>query len=305
LKLLMAGLGIFSPKTIGAFQDLLSAYRSLVREDFEDTGQVFKERVRVLTEYKVPEDDIARMSIAFSFGMLSNTAPTIFWILYDVLSRPELLHEIRQELEEQAVTGDQDHSRFELDVDALKTKCPLLLSTIQETQRTKSSLAIIRKVMEDSTLDTYSLQKGSYLQIPSAPIHRNADLWGADQADFNPRRFVNNDARPSNAFLAWGTAPHLCPARQWAATELLIMTALVCLRIEIEPVPKGWFKIKRWEIGPLSAKWKSPALKYSESSAILPPKDDIEVNFKPRAGWNGDWTLKMGESNSKIALASG
>jgi cytochrome P450 len=295
--MLVAGLAPFSPATMGALLDIVSAFRKyLTDDDYQDAAQVTKERIRVFKKYGVPPDDIARMAASFNVALLANTAPTAFWTLFNVLSRPELLQEIRNELEEHAVTRNGESPPFELDIVAVKTKCPLLLAAFEETQRTLTTHAIIRKVLEDTTIDKYRLRKGNYVQIPNAPIHHNAELWGVDPTEFNPRRFIKDDdtavssSPPSNAFLAWGAAPHLCPARQFASTEILIMAALMFLRMEVEPV---------------SGKWVRPAPNYGDLVTLLPPKKDFEVKIRPREGWTGDWSFKMGESKSRVPLASG
>jgi cytochrome P450 len=285
-----------APKVLKARQDLVDGFKKLLNGDYEDVAKVTKDRVRAMSEYGVPLDDNARMVVAFTIALLSNTAPTMFWTLYNVFSRPELLQELRAELEEDAVARSSGGSQYELDIVAIKTKCPLLLGVFEETQRTLHVHANIRKVLEDTTLDTYRLQKGNYVQLPNAPIHRDADIWGENPTDFNPHRFLKSDGTavssslPSNAFLAWGTAPHVCPARQFASTEILAMTALMILKFELEPV---------------GGQWKRPDPRYGDLATILPPKKDMEVVVRPRQGWNGECVLKMGLSTSKVPLVSG
>jgi cytochrome P450 len=296
----VAGLGVFARKALRGRQDVINSHKKYLGGDYEDASEVLKEQVRVLSAYGVPADDIARQRASFDIALLSNTAPTAFWTIFNIFSRPALLQELRAELEDNAVLSsrvqNQGNSEFELDIVAIKTKCPLLLSVFQETQRTLTIHANIRKVLEDTTLEGYRLQKGSYVQIPNAPIHNNTEFWGADAAAFNPRRFVKNEETvlassiPSYAFLAFGTAPHLCPARQFASTEILVMVALLALRVEIEP---------------LGGKWERPDPKYGEFVTVLPPKRDIDVNIRSRDGWDGNWSLKIGESTSRIQLASG
>jgi hypothetical protein len=95
---------------------------------------------------------------------------------------------------------------------------------------------------------------------------------------------------PPYSFLASGTVPYLCPARQFASTEVLVMMALLALRVKIEP---------------LGGKWERPEPSYGDLVTILPPKRDIAVNIKSRDGWDGNWSLKIGESTSRVPLSSG
>jgi hypothetical protein len=297
---LVAGLSVFARKALRGRQDVINSYKEYLGGDYENASELVKEQVRVMSAYGVPADDLARQRAAFDIALLSNTAPTAFWTLFNIFSRPALLQELRAELEQNAVLSPRvqngRNSEFELDIVGIKTKCPLFLSVFQETQRTLTIHANIRKVLEDTTLEGYRLQKGSYVQIPNAPIHNNAELWGADAAAFNPRRFVKNEETvlassiPPYAFLAFGTAPHLCPARQFASTEVLVMVALLALRVEIEP---------------LGGKWERPEPSYGDFVTILPPKRDIDVDIRSRDGWGGNWSLKIGDSTSRVPLASG
>jgi cytochrome P450 len=67
--------------------------------------------------------------------------------------------------------------------------------------------------------------------MPGYSIHANTDIWGATAGQFGPYRFVNPDTRRGvSDFLAWGAPPHMCPARKFAATEILIFVALLAVR---------------------------------------------------------------------------
>ena len=293
---LVAGLGLFARKALRARQDLVNSFQTYLSSDYQDAAEVIKERIRVMSEYSVPLEDIARMQVSFNVALLANTAPSIFWTLFNVFSRPDLLQDLRVELEQFAVSRDEENRQVELDIVAIKTKCPRLLAVFEETQRTLTIHANIRKVLEDTKLGPYLLQRGNYVQIPNAPIHNDSEIWGPDSHDFNPRHFAKNDGTalssslPSNSFLAWGMAPHLCPARQFASTEILVFAALLFLRIEMEPV---------------GGNWKRPEPKVGDLVTVLAPKTDVEVEIRQREGWGGTWVLKMGESTSKVPLTSG
>ncbi|KAK6333867.1 hypothetical protein TWF730_004050 [Orbilia blumenaviensis] len=281
----------------------LESFYTYLQNDHSDAGEVIFARERLYTRDHVPVKDMASSQALFTVGLIGNLSPTVFWTVWDIFSRPQLLAEVREELERIAVTryDGENGPEFELDIAALKTRCPLLLSAHEETQRTRFRHANVRQVMEDTTLDgRHWLKKGSMLIIPNKMIHSHPEIWGANAREYDPRRFTSEKGLPigrsalstSYAFLAWGTAPTLCPARQFAATQILLFTALMVLRFEVDPMYGG-------------GQWKEPKLATGALAVIEPPDEKIDVRFRNRQGAEGSWRLKMGESKARVPLASG
>jgi len=242
---------------------------------------------------------MARLEWPLTVAILSNTVPASFWTLYEVFSRPELLAEIRARLADAVTTTKipcQAERQHVLDLAKVKTDCKILLGTFQEMQRARGRAASIRKVMADTTLENkYLLRKGSYLQLPTEPVHHDPSIWGADAAVFNPHRFENPapgaPKLKSTSLLAWGFAPHMCPARQFATAEILVFVALVVLRFDVVPVG--------------GAGWEGLETTSGAISTVPPPKKDIQVLFRKREEWQGKWSVNVGQSASRFALVSG
>lgn len=279
-----------------ARQKVFDAHAKYCSDIPSDTSLLFTERWRVLLEAGISEADSIKQQATLPIGMLSNTVPTFHWTIWELYSREDLLAEVRAELKAHAIIEQEDG--FALNIAALKTDCSLLLSVFQETQRIRHIHAAIRKVMSDTLLDgKYLLRKGNYLQMPGSSIHSNTELWGPSATDFDPYRFVNQGAHASGVkkrgrdFLAWGAPPHLCPARQFAATEILILVALLVMRVDLRPVRGTWEK--------------SPALDFNDPVTVLNPKTDVQVNVNVREKWAGDWKLHMSPSTCRVPLASG
>lgn len=262
-----------------------------------DASHLMREHQRTLEAAGVSVVDRAKQAAIFTIASFSNSAPTLYWTLWELYSRPGILAEVRQEVEENAI-GRPSDGVFILDVAALKSRCPLLLSMFQETQRTRHINPSFRKVMADTLIDDrYLLKAGNYLQVPGSVIHREAGIWGEAAGDFDPYRFVQGKRSagdpppPVSGFVPWGAAPYLCPARQFAATEILIVAALLVVRADIRPMGGTWER--------------NPALNISDLSTLSPPRRDIEMEIHARESWAGTWSLKMGESRSRVSLASG
>ncbi|KAI1349205.1 cytochrome P450 [Xylaria sp. FL0043] len=278
-----------------------------------DASEAVHERHRVLRESGMSFEDAIKQESSFCVAVFGNTAPTMFWTIYELFSRPGLLAEVRDEIAANAVTEiartceGVEMPQFALDVAALKTKCPLLLSSYQEIQRTRDIHANIRKVLTDTFLDDgrYLLRKGNYCIVPGPSIHKSTRAWGESATAFDPYRFITKNARkygqsgqkfatpPPSSFLAWGTPPHLCPARQFATTEIFVIVALLIMRVDLVPTEKNG----KWE--------KNPALNTGHIVSLPNPREDIEVEVKLRETASGKWIINMGESKTRIALASG
>lgn len=286
-----AGWGFLVPGSIKARERLVNAFVKYHRGDHSDAAQIIKQRVKLMQDYGAPDEDVARMHLFFGQGVLPNSVPAAFWTIYEVFSRPDLVHRLREAIIEHGIHRDARSDTIELDVSALKTRVPLLLAVLEETQRVRGANATFRKVQTDTVLGDYHLKRGNWIQIPHQPVHHDSRIWGTDPLQYNPDRFLGKTL-PSNSLSAWGTAPHLCPARQFASTEIMVLIALLVLRVEIVPIGgSGWRKLK---------------VRPFEAATIPPPAQELEVEIRPREGWNeGLWVLKMGESKTRVPLASG
>lgn len=274
----------------------------------DDASKVVLDRQHILKAAGMDFENAAKQETLFCVAMFGNTTPTLYWTIWELFSRPSLLEEVRQEVEEHAViknnTSDSEFGEDHvLDVAALKTQCPLLLSMFQETQRIHHVHANIRKVMADTLIDNgrYLLRKGNYVQMAGSPIHYSQDVWGPTVREFDPYRFMEQRKKSKDAssfaphpssHLAWGTPPHLCPARQFAATEIMITVAL--LAMECDVVPKSG-----------NSQWKSPSLRYNDVAAVLSPGEEFEVQVRPRSGAGGKWAVKMGKAKTQVNILAG
>jgi cytochrome P450 len=283
-------------KGYAAREIVFDAFRKYNKNIPVDVSAVYMARLRSMQEAGIDEDDICKQQATFGTAAFANTVPILYWTIYELFSRAELLDEVRREVTEQAVSGTKE-TGFVVDVAALKTKCPLLLSVYQETQRTRHVHANIRKVTEDTLLDgKYLLKAGQFVMMPGQPVHSNQTTWGESADVFDPYRFMPKDgsdkkAIASSSFVAWGAPPHLCPARQFAATEILIVLALLSVRCDMAPTSGQWAK--------------NPALNTGDMATVYTPKKDVEVQVRRRGEWDGEWSLRMGESKTRVSLASG
>jgi len=273
---------------------VFEAFRNYCQSIPDDASFIIRERQKILLDGGFSKEDAYKIQSTLSDAAYPNTVPTLFWTLYEIYSRPELLEAIREEIFSKAVGKSDDG--FTLDIAALQTECHILLSAYQETQRSRHAQVAFRGVMEDTLLGGYLLKKGNYLHMPAKPIHKSPEFWGHEASVFDPYRFVpaktGEKAKISpSSFRAWGIPPHICPARQFASTEILITTALLILRTDLVPANGKWER--------------EPAVKVMEISTLPRPKKDVRLKVNARDEGRGNWTLTIGKSKTRVSLASG
>jgi cytochrome P450 len=210
-------------------------------------------------------EDIARMETATVLGVVSNTTPSSFWMLFDVYSRPDLLTQLRDEVRQHALKKNSAGETI-IDLAAMRDHCPNLLATFQEVLRIRSNSSPTRFVTEDVVLSSkYLLKKGRLLLMPGMNMNYEPAIWGADSSTFDPTRFDKETLkqRPTS-FMSFGASPSLCPGRHFASGEILGMAAMMILRYDIIPEGGRWMVPKFWK-GAVAASMPFPAKAFNVS----------------------------------------
>ncbi|KAI1333952.1 cytochrome P450 [Xylariaceae sp. FL0016] len=285
-------------KGYAARRKVFAAMRKYFDNMPADVSLMVRERQRILLEGGVSNEDSYKIQSTLSNAYF-NTIPTLYWTIYEIYSRPSLLETIRDEIRNQALQKMDD--TFILDIALLQTRCPILLSAYQETQRVRHAQVAFRMLLGDTMIDQYLLKKGHHLHLPARPIHKDPKIWGSHVNYFDPYRFVPAETGETIArankilptsFLPWGAAPWLCPARQFATTEILIIVALLALRVDLEPADGAG-----WE--------RDPSIEKIKIATLPHPKVGVRLKVSPRNDGLGDWGVVVGKSKARITLASG
>ncbi|EAU39081.1 conserved hypothetical protein [Aspergillus terreus NIH2624] len=240
----------------------------------EEGSEMTYVRYKTLREGGMSVEDTARSEVTMAIGLLSNTVPASFWVLFELYSRPELLEEVRQEVAHNAlrVTADKKH-----------------------VLRTGSTTSPTRFVLNDLVLaDKYLLRSGSVISMPGASMGRNPDAWGSTAGDFEPRRFIKTDKTPrrTGGFMTFGVSPVLCPGRHFASSEILGMAAMMVLQYDLTPVDGAWTP--------------PPVNPMAITSITRPIKGGFDVRVSPRKEYEGvRWDCEAQEGNGMFNLMVG
>ena len=247
-------------------------------------------------------EDIARLEVASSVGVLSNTVPSTLWTLFDIYSRDELLTDIREELKSNGLVIDSETNTHVVDLGLIRDGCPKLVSVFQEVLRVHSSSASTRVVYNDVMLDNrYLLKAGSVVQIPAQALNKEEAVWGTSAQQFDPYRFcssVNKEKEPTvekpraASYMSFGTSPNMCPGRHFAAGEILALVAMLILRYDITPT---------------TGKWWTPKLNVGAiATSVSPPVEAYPVRVSKREEYAGaTWSFRVTEGKGKFSLVIG
>ncbi|MCJ1385428.1 hypothetical protein MMC17_008551 [Xylographa soralifera] len=299
---------ITTPKAHRARETCFRAFISYFNNcGIDDASALVKVRHESNTKYGISMEDQAHFELSNVFGILVNTAPATFWTICHIYLAPLLLEDIRKEIVDILLTEDNNGGNGlvrTIDITKLKTACPLLLSTFQEVLRVTTHGVSVRWVVEDTMLaDRYLMKKDSIIQMPSAVIHADTDIWGPSAQEFEPRRFMKTQQKGDEqakrhpaAFRAFGGGTTLCPGRHFATTEVVAVVAMLVLRYDITPLEGGSEGV-----------WLLPKQDTNNvGTSVLPPVSDIKVRFTKRKGWeDGKWAFTRSEEAAKFALSSG
>ncbi|MCJ1248352.1 hypothetical protein MMC30_005569 [Trapelia coarctata] len=286
---------VIAKKAVDARNRIAEGFLRYYKNKGQDQGSALaRARYSAPAKYGLSEKDIALLEVPFLLAVVANTVPTTFWALSHTYSRPDLLDELREELAG-AVTRDVNDGKatYTVEITKLKQNCPLLLSVYHEILRTHSVLPSTREVLKDTLLnDQYLVKQGANIQMSTRLVHYDPETWGPDAHVMDLRRFLRKDQQKLNSlkFRTFGGAPHICPGRHFATTEIVCTIA---------------FMVMRYELVPVTGSWNIPKQDQSVFAGVPPPVDDIAVFIKERPGWQGEWSFRMGDPNLRFALASG
>ncbi|KAF2816431.1 cytochrome P450 [Mytilinidion resinicola] len=261
------------------------------QERYKQASKLIQGRARFHLENGLSIPEYARSEVGMLFGGLVNAGVTTFWILNNIFSRPDLLAELRAEIDANALTTssglDGDHTRA-ITYSQLKASCPLLNSVYRESLRLAAPMSGSRLVVADTIVgDQYLLRAGNVVQIAGGVMHYDESIWGSDAASFNARRFVGSvhgvrsegegekQVHPA-AFRAFGGGSVYCPGRHFAHVEIMSMVAGVVCAFDMDP-PKGKEAI---QFDPPMDVERMPL-------GVVKPLEEVRVRMRRRTGWEG------------------
>ncbi|ORY59096.1 ent-kaurene oxidase [Pseudomassariella vexata] len=199
-------------------------------------------------ESNVGDNGMSEMLLGLSLAAIHTTTMTTTLALYDLVVRPDLVQEIREEIKSVLAANNgviSLHALYDM---------KLLDSLLKESQRTNVSSLVrfVRHVDKPVTLsDGTHLPAGAIIESPHKVILNDPERYSNPET-FDPYRFMNlrtgNTADPLNYnnkeqyqfvtvtkdFMAFGYGRHACPGRFFAANEIKLILSRLLVEYDIK-----------------------------------------------------------------------
>lgn len=254
---------------------------------------IIRGRADVFRSHGFTGREIASIESITAIVTVTNSAPTIFWLICFVYARPELMTRVRKEVtsfvRRESLSGpDGPKDVTIIDITRIEAQCPLLLSCYHETLRLTSYNVNLRRMATDATFtdsngNSFLLKEGVDVQIPSGIIHQLGTIW-EKPTEFDPERFLatGKSSQGSNAsekakkgaYIPFGGGLHLCPGRVFAYTEILAIASTLLAGFELESTGIAFQDVKA----------QPPML----NSSIVKPENEghgLGMSLSRRSGW--------------------
>lgn len=180
---------------------------------------------------KLTPHEITGMLIATIFAGHHTSSGTTAWVLIELLRNPRWMRAVVEELE--GLFGEDGPVTFE----SLR-QIPKLESVLKEVLRLHPPLIILmRKVMQDFTVEGYTIKAGKFVCAAPAVTHRIASLF-PDPERFDPDRYSPERAEDKNlyAWQAFGGGRHKCSGNAFALFQIKAIFCILLRRYEFELV---------------------------------------------------------------------
>lgn len=163
---------LFFPKLYRARELAAAAMIDYMRKGGHETasGLVRKRYEHHRGQFGMSLEDFARGELGNTFAVLGNSTPCALWVLYHIYSDDKVLADVRREVS--ALVRDEEKdgvTTSSVDLASIRTSCPILLSTFQETLRYRAVNPGPRVLLEDVVLDGgILLKKGQHADDPGS-----------------------------------------------------------------------------------------------------------------------------------------
>ncbi|XP_059200710.1 cytochrome P450 7B1 [Centropristis striata] len=218
---------------------------------WSDAAQFITKRVAMFDQFDTLRDvHKAAHHFAIFWASVGNTIPACFWAVYYLVSHPEALQVVRQEIHERLRL---DGVEFSCDSDVALSREQLdrlvyLESAINESLRLSSASMNIRVVQEDFRLQLSSehsvaVRKGDFIALYPQSMHMDPEIY-EDPQSFRFDRYIQCGGLKTDFFkegqrlkyylMPFGSGSSMCPGRYFAINEIKQFVCLLLLYFDLQ-----------------------------------------------------------------------
>jgi len=186
-------------------------------------------------------EGLARRLLTVNFAAIHTTSQTFTQVLYSLLSHPEYIEPLREEVE--AVVAEEGWTKAAMD------KMHKIDSFVRETMRIDVSPALgaTRRVLRPFTFSNgVTIPAGTHVAIATKAIHTNEGAY-ENATEFDGFRFAKLRESEGNAAtgrhqiisistenLVFGLGRHACPGRFFSANEVKMLLAHLVVTYDMQ-----------------------------------------------------------------------
>ncbi|XP_041804861.1 cytochrome P450 7B1 isoform X1 [Chelmon rostratus] len=251
---------------------------------WSNTSMFIKRRLELLDQYDTLRDvDKAAHHFAILWASVANTVPATFWAMYYLVSHPEALEVVRQEIHD---ILNLSGIEFSTDKEVMLSRQQLdkllyLESTINESLRLSSASMNIRVAQEDFSLRldgerSVAIRKEDIIVLYPQSLHMDPEIYEEPQM-FRHDRYIQNGREKTDFYkdgqklkyylMPFGSGSSMCPGRYFAINEIKQFLCLMLLYFDLQ-----------LEEGQTRATVDSSRA----GLGILLPTKDVRFRYRPR-----------------------
>lgn len=180
---------------------------------------------------KLSSDEITGILVAAIFAGHHTSSGTAAWVLLELLKHPQILQEVREELD--TLFGADGEVTFQR-----LREVPKLENTLKEVLRLHPPLIVLmRQVTEDMPFKDYVIRAGDMVWASPPVTHRMQHLF-TNPEQFDPDRYAEARAEDKNlmAYQPFGGGKHKCSGNAFAMFQIKAIFAVLLRRYDFELV---------------------------------------------------------------------
>ncbi|XP_049770644.1 probable cytochrome P450 304a1 [Schistocerca cancellata] len=200
-------------------EDHKNTYEDGYERGFIDTYlREIKQREHTGEPTPFTTEQLAIILLDMFFPSATALTSAVTWALIYVAHHPAVMRRVQRELD--AVVGRGRAPSLDD-----RPHLPYTEATLKEVMRinTPAPISVPHKVTEDTSLQGYSLPKGSVVITCLWSMHMDKDVWG-DPENFRPERFLDENGQLSRKdfSLPFGAGKRLCAGETFARQNMFL-----------------------------------------------------------------------------------